>query len=205
MSLVSPPEKAGMPLWDLIAKECDSEDTDLINQKIQETWMRIAKRFGQDGEDVAQEALCQLFKKASQGKVEKPLQYAAKSAKNIARDLQRRQGYALAYQQARSGEWLGWEPEGEQTQQGSSAVVKKLPIAAPRSQWDQPDLMEVLQLLREMVLDSTGHLLIREACGERLEMTSHQESKFRVRLRQKVKAEKREYEDSHLIALEPYL
>ena len=195
MSGVSLPEKSGMPLWDLIAKECGSEVIELINQEIHKKREEIAnaKRFGQDAEDVAQEALCQAFEKARSGKVTKPLRYAAKSAKNIAKDLRRRQRYARAYQQALSAERLEWEPEGEQKQQGSSVVYKKLPIALPRGQWEQPDLMEVLQLLREIVLDSIGHLLIREAAGKRVEMTPHQESKFRARLRQKVNAEKRGY------------
>lgn len=88
MSPVSTSEKTGMPLWDLIAKECDIEatDTEPINQKIQETWKRMAKRFGEDGEDVAQEALCQALEKATRGTVEKPLHYAAKSAWRIAKD-----------------------------------------------------------------------------------------------------------------------
>ena len=159
---------------------------ELTNEDIKAIWAQREKKYG---EDVAQEALCQTLEKARKGEVEKPLHYAAVSASNIAKDQDKRQDYALAYQKAISGERLEWEPAREETDKGSAVVYKKLPVPAPRSCWDQPDLLEVLELLRLVALDSTGQLLIRQACGEKVKINPGQESKVRARLREKLKAE----------------
>jgi hypothetical protein len=88
---------------------------------------------------------------------------------------------------------------------GLSVEFKKVPLVAPLTHCEQPNLTEVLELLREVALDSTGHLLIRQACGERVEITPSQESKLKARLREKLKAQKQESKDPRLMALEPYL
>ena len=77
-------------------------------QEIQDTWAQIKRRYG---EDVAQDLLYQAFEKASRGKVEKPLHYAAVSALHIAIDQDKRQANTLAYYKALSGKRLAWEPE----------------------------------------------------------------------------------------------
>jgi hypothetical protein len=174
---------------------------ELPDEDIKATWTQIKKKYK---EDVAQEALCQALEKASRGEVEKPLHYAAVSASNIAKDQRKRQAYVLAYQEALSGKRLDWEPEREGTEKDSSVVYKKLPLPAPRGSWDQPALLEVLELLREMALDPAGQLLLRQARGERVRITRSQESKVRAWLREKLKAERRESEDLRSTAVEPY-
>jgi hypothetical protein len=75
---------------------------------------------------VAQDLLYQAFEKASRGKVEKPLHYAAVSALHIAIDRDKRQANTLAYHKALSGKRLDWEPEYGKADKASAVVFKKI-------------------------------------------------------------------------------
>jgi len=199
MSGVSPPEKSGMPLWDLIAKECGSEVIELINQEIHNTWKGIAnaKRFGQDAEDVAQEALCQAFEKASRGEVDKPLHYAAVSAKYIAWDEWRRRANALLYQIALSDAWS--KNEGESSEMDDARLMtfkkartpkmKKLPRMSFRDDRNPAGQVEAKQLLRAIEQEPSGRRLICQAQGEHVKINPSQASRARARLLRWVLAE----------------
>jgi DNA-directed RNA polymerase specialized sigma24 family protein len=194
MSQVLTPEKAIMPLWDLIAKECGSEAVELINQEINNTWKRMAKNYG---EDVAQEALCQAFEKASRGEVDKPLHYAAASAKHIAWDEWRRRVYALLYQRILSNTWSKSGAESSETDDSPLITfkktrtprLKKSPRMSFRDDRNPASQVEAKELLREIELNSSGLRLIRQAGGEHVKISASQVSKARARLLKRVLVE----------------
>jgi DNA-directed RNA polymerase specialized sigma24 family protein len=187
MSGVSPLEKSGMPLWDLIAKECGSEDEELINGEIDSTWRQMAKKYG---EDVAQEAMCQAFEKASRSEVNKPLHYAAVSAKYIAWDEWRRRVSALLYQRALSDTW---SKNGAASSEADNAPLitfkktrtprlKKLPHMSFRDDRNPESQVEAKELLREIEQEPSGLRLIRQALGEHVKVSASQASRVRARM-----------------------
>jgi DNA-directed RNA polymerase specialized sigma24 family protein len=176
-------EKAGLSLWDLIAKECDSETIDLINQKIQDTWKQIECKYG---EDIAQEALCQAFEKAAQGKVEKPLHYAAKSARRIAKDEGKRQRFLREYHVPLSAVGLDWvEPERDETDEALIVEFQKTPPEA-HIYWDPVSHIETLRRAREIDHDPGVRRLISQTDGESVRISASQASKVGARVLKRV-------------------
>jgi hypothetical protein len=122
MSPVLTPEKVGMPSMDLIAKERGSEIMGFTIPEIEDIWKQIVMRCREDGEDIAQEALYRVLKRANRDKVEKPLHYLARTARHIAINLGKRREYAQAYKQAIIGKRPDGRPAREATSKGSSVV-----------------------------------------------------------------------------------
>jgi DNA-directed RNA polymerase specialized sigma24 family protein len=148
----------------------DHQRIELTHQKIRDTWTSIA---GKHGEDVAQEALCQAFKKAKRGEVKKPLHYAAASARRIAIDEWRRRAYALLYQRALSDTL---SKEGAESAEMADAPLitfnartprlKKLPRTSLRDDRDPAGQVEAQELLSEVEHDPSGLRLIGHALGQ---------------------------------------
>lgn len=161
----------------------DPQRIELTEQKIRDTRTSIAGKYD---EDVAQEALCQAFEKAKQGKVEKPLHYAAKSAYRIAKDERRHDRYILAYHLALSDVGLGWKPERRETDEAPFVEFQKTPIPESHIYWNLADQVEAKELLSEVKRDPGGLRLIRQTLGYDEKISPSQASKVRARLRQRL-------------------
>ena len=181
------PEKTGMLLWDLVAKECDCEAIEAVNQKIHDTWKQIARKYG---EDVAQETLCQAFEKAARGKVEKPLHYAAAAAWNVDKDECERERSFQKFRVALSH--VRWEkrvpPEENEADEPPFGKFQKTPPEA-RIYRDPVSEVEAMRLARVIDYDPAGRRLINQTDGEGVKISPSQVSKARVRVLKRVLAE----------------
>ncbi len=163
----------------------DPQPTELTDEEIKSTWNQIARKYG---DDIAQEALCQAFAKAAQGKVEKPLHYAAKSARQIAIDEGKRERFLRKYHVPLSDVGLDWvEPERDETDE---APFEKFQEASPegRIDWDPVSHVEALRLAREIDHDPSLRRLISQTDGENVKISASQVSKARARLRKRILA-----------------